>query len=449
MKKFSKVIALGVAVTMMGTSLVGCSSKEETTPAPTPEKTAEAAPAKEAEPAKEEGPTPVTLKTVSMFGGTDPMAGIYKESIDQFMVDNPHITVQDSSATADEQWKSNVLTDFAAGNEPDVIYFFTDVNSKTLVEQGKVVSLEEIQAEYPDFASNILPAALDSAKCVDGKQYAVPVRGYYEGIFCNKDLFDEYSLELPTTWENFEKAITTFAEKGITPIAAALSHIPHYLVEHFILAEGGIADHSNQDIAAVSDTWINGLTLFKTFNDMGAFPKDAATTKHEIVQTQFANKEAAMFIDGNWAIGNMTDQENTVLVPFPGTGNGKKDPSDIIGGFSSGYYITRTAWNDPAKRDAAVEFIASMTTTDLIKEFVIAAGGGSPAADIGVVEGYTPLAISGSDVAIGAKGVDAAIDSWLNKAAWDYLLSKAPGIAAGKEDPAAVVDEVIRIHTGK
>ncbi|MEG0325206.1 MAG: extracellular solute-binding protein [Cellulosilyticaceae bacterium] len=449
MKKFSKVIALGVAVTMMGTSMVGCSNKEESAPPPTAEKTAEVAPVKEAEPAKEEGPAPVTLKTVSMFGGTDPMAGIYKESVDQFMADNPHITVKDSSATADEQWKSNVLTDFAAGNEPDVIYFFTDVNSKTLVEQDKVVSLEEIQAEYPDFASNILPVALDSAKCVDGKQYAVPVRGYYEGIFCNKDLFDQYNLELPTTWENFEKAITTFAEKGITPIAAALSHIPHYLIEHFILAEGGVADHSNQDVAAVRDTWVNGLTLFKTFNDMGAFPKDAATTKHEIVQTQFANKEAAMFIDGNWAIGNITDQENTVLVPFPGTGNGKKDPSDIIGGFSSGYYITRKAWDDPAKRDASVKFIESMTTTDLIKEFVVVAGGGSPAADIGVVEGYTPLAISGSDVAISAKGVDAAIDSWLNKAAWDYLLSKAPGIAAGKEDAAAVADEVIRIHTGK
>ncbi|MGL6173909.1 MAG: ABC transporter substrate-binding protein [Cellulosilyticaceae bacterium] len=455
MKKFSKVIALGVTATMMGSLFVGCSSTDQTTSAPAAEKQAEATPEKKEEPAKEEPAKEepkvenVTIKTVSMFGGTDPMAGIYKESVDKFMAANPNVKVEDSSATADEQWKSNVLTDFAAGNEPDVIFFFTDVNSKTLVEQGKVVSIEEIRKEYPDYASNILPAALDSAKCVDGNQYAVPVRGYYEGIFCNKDLFDKYNLELPTTWENLEKAITTFSENNVTPIAAALSHIPHYLIEHFILAEGGVAEHSNQDIAAVKDTWVNGLTLFKTFNDMGAFPKDAATTKHEIVQTQFANKEAAMFIDGNWAIGNMTDQENTVLVPFPGVGNGKKDPSEIIGGFSSGYYITKKAWDDPAKRDAAVKFVESMTTTELIKGFVSAAGGGSAAADIGVIDGFTPLAISGSDMAVKATAVDAAIDSWLNKAAWDYLLSKAPGIAAGKEQPTAVVDEVIRIHTGK
>lgn len=444
MKKFSKLIALGIGITVLGSSLVGCSSKEEVTSTPTEEQTTEVV----AEKPEETPVQDVTLKTVSMFGGTDPMAGIYKESVDQFMADNPHIKVEDSSATADEQWKSNVLTDFAAGNEPDVIFFFTDVNSKTLVEQNKVVSIEEIRTEYPDYGKNILPAALESAKCVDGKQYAIPVRGYYEGIFCNKDLFDQYSLELPTNWENLEKAITTFVENGVTPIAAALSHIPHYLIEHFILAEGGIADHSNQDIASVRDTWVNGLTLFNTFSEMGAFPKDAATTKHEIVQTQFANKEAAMFIDGNWAIGNMTDQDNTVLVPFPGVGNGKKDPSDIIGGFSSGYYITRKAWDDPAKRDAAVKFVESLTTTELIKGFVVAAGGGSAAADIGQVEGFTPLATSGSDMAIKAQGTDAAIDSWLNKAAWDYLLSKAPGIAAGKESTEAVVDEVIRIHSG-
>ncbi|MFQ9696360.1 MAG: ABC transporter substrate-binding protein, partial [Zhenhengia sp.] len=143
------------------------------------------------------------------------------------------------------------LTDFSAGNEPDVIQFFTDVNSKTLVEQNKVVSIEEIRSEYPDYASNINPAAMDSAKCYDGKQYAVPTHGYYEGIFCNKDLFEANGIELPTDWAKLEAAITGFAEKGITPIAAALGHIPHYWIEHLILAEGCVQDHSNRDVVVV------------------------------------------------------------------------------------------------------------------------------------------------------------------------------------------------------
>lgn len=443
MKKFSKVLALGLAATMLGGAFVGCSKPAETAPAPT-EKPAEEKPAAEAAPAEA---APVTLKTVTQFGGTDPKGPLYQEKIKAFQEANPNVTIEDQSATADEQWKSMVLTDFAAGNEPDVIFFFTDINSKTLVEENKVVSVEEIRAEYPDYGKDILPAAMASAACSDGKQYALPITGYYEGLYCNKDLFDKYSLELPTDWAKFETAVKTFAENGVTPMAVGLGHIPHYLIEHFLLAEGGVADHTNKDITAVKETWVKGLTLFKTLSDMGAFPKDTATAQHEIMQQQFINKQAAMFIDGSWFNGQITDQENTVIIPMPGTGNGKKDPTEIIAGFSSGYYITRKAWDDPAKRDAAVKFVSGLTTTDVIAEFQ-KVGGGEPAAKI-VIENNAPINQKGSDMLAAATASDPAVDSWVKKAAWDYLLGKVPGIAAGKEDPAAVVDEVIKLNTAQ
>ncbi len=444
MKKFSKVLAAGLTGVMVLSSLAGCGAKPSETGTSTP------APAADTKQEAEKPAQPVTLRTVSMFGGTDPMKDVYEATIQEFMKANTNITVEDESATADEQWKSKVLIDFAAGNEPDVIFFFTDVNAQALVEQNKVVSVEEIKAVYPDYAPNITEAAMESAKYAgDGKNYAVPVRGYYEGIFCNKALFDQYGLELPTTWENLEKAVTTFKANNITPFAAALGHVPHYFIEHFILAEGGVADHSNKDVAAVKDSWVKGLELFKKFADMGAFPIDTATSKHELQQEAFNAGKAAMFLDGSWAIGGMTDQENTVIVPIPGTGNGKKDPSEIIAGFSSGYYITRKAWDDPAKRDAAVKFVQALTTTDVIRQFVVAAGGGAPAADVGEITGLSKLAASGSKVAGEATAVDGAIDGWLSKQAWDFLLSKVPVIAVGKEDAAAVVDKVIEMEKNK
>jgi raffinose/stachyose/melibiose transport system substrate-binding protein len=449
MKKFSKVLALGLAATMLGGVFVGCSQEPA---APAEEKPAEEKPAEEKtgeEKPAEEAEKPVTLRVVSQFGGTDPNAVTFENHIKKFQEDNPNVTIENESATADETWKSNVLTDFAAGNEPDVLQFFTDVNSKTLVEQNKVVSIEEIRSEYPDYASNINPAAMDSAKCYDGKQYAVPTHGYYEGIFCNKDLFEANGIELPTDWAKLEAAITGFAEKGITPIAAALGHIPHYWIEHLILAEGGVQDHSNRDVAAVKETWVNGLSYFKKFNDMGAFPADAATTQHELVQAQFIDKQAAMFVDGSWAVGAMTDPDNTVILPIPSTGNGKNDGTQIISGFSSGFYITRKAWDDPAKRDAAVKFVQAMTTTEVIGELVTVAGGGAPAADVGELSGLSPLGACGAAMAGKASAVDGAIDGWLAKPAWEYLLGKVAGIAAGSEDPAAVVDEVIALNTAQ
>ncbi|MGL4736058.1 MAG: ABC transporter substrate-binding protein [Cellulosilyticaceae bacterium] len=446
MKKFSKVLAIGLSMTMLGTVLVGCGGSDkgpqpvketETTTQQESGKTSEA----EAAPVVE----PVTLRTVSSFGGTDPSAPMYEAAIKSFQEANPHVTVEDQSAVADEPWKSMVQTDFAAGNEPDVIFYFTDVNSKTIVEQGKVVSIDEIRKVYPDYASNIYPAAIKGAAYTDGVTYGVPVRGYYEGIYCNKDLFEANGLDLPTDWGKLETAVKTFASKGITPIAAALGHIPHYWIEHFILAEGGVKDHSNRNITEVRDTWVNGLTHFKEFGDMGAFPVDTAVAQHDIVTQTFADKKAAMFIDGSWALDKF-DPETTTIMPIPDAGKGKKDPTEIIAGFSQGFFITKKAWDDPAKRDAAVKFVEHMTTTPMVKEFVVTAGGAAPAADIGPIKGLSPLSLQGTAMAGAAKSSDVAIDAWLAKPAWDYLTSKVPGIAAGKDDPAKVVDEVIKLN---
>ncbi|MDA3731098.1 extracellular solute-binding protein [Niameybacter massiliensis] len=446
MKKFQKVLALGLAATMLGGVFVGCNS-QPATEKPAEEKPATEKPAEE-KPA-EEPAAPASIRVVSMFGGTDPNAVTFDNLVAKYQDANPNVTVEVESATADETWKSNVLTDFAAGNEPDVLHFFTDVTSKTIVEQGKVVPISEIQSVYPDYASNINPAALKSATCPDGVQYAIPTHGYYEGIFVNTDLFEANGVDLPTDWAKLENAITAFAKTDITPIAVALGHIPHYWIEHLILAEGGVQDHSNKDITAVKESWVNGLSYFKKFNDMGAFPVDTATTQNDLVEAQFINKQAAMFLDGSWAVGKFGDTETVALLPIPGTGNGKCDGKQLISGFSSGFYITKKAWDDPAKREAAVKFVQSMTTTEAIGEMVTVAGGGAPAANVGDLKGLSSLGAKGAAMAGEATAVDGAIDGWLAKPAWEYLLSKVAGIAAGTEDPSAVVDQIITLNNAQ
>ena len=52
----------------------------------------------------------------------------------------------------------------------------------------------------------------------------------------------------------------------------------------------------------------------------------------------------------------------------PSKGVGRKT-TDLIGGISMGYYITKKAWDDPEKRDAAVDFVEYMTSDDMILKF--------------------------------------------------------------------------------
>lgn len=62
---------------------------------------------------------PVTLRTVSMFGGTDPNKETYEAINKEFMEQYDYITIEDNSQTSDEEWKAAVNADFSVGNEPE------------------------------------------------------------------------------------------------------------------------------------------------------------------------------------------------------------------------------------------------------------------------------------------------------------------------------------------
>ena len=66
---------------------------------------------------------PVTLRVVTMFGGTDPSAQVYEQIKEEYKETHPNVVIEDESRTADEEWKSAVAADFCAGNEPDVLQF--------------------------------------------------------------------------------------------------------------------------------------------------------------------------------------------------------------------------------------------------------------------------------------------------------------------------------------
>jgi raffinose/stachyose/melibiose transport system substrate-binding protein len=322
-----------------------------------------------------------------------------------------------------------------------VAFYFTGPDAKQLIDNKKVVSVEDIKAQYPDYAKNISEAAMGFMKEFDGKHYAVPIRGYYEGLFCNKDLFDKYSLELPADWSKLEAAVKKFSAEGVIPFAVSFSDVPHYFIEHLILAEGGVPEHSVNPKDTYPASWVKGLSYFKTLKDMGAFPKDVNATKNDITSNLFYDKKAAMIIDGSWFIGGLKDPENTVVMPMPPTPGGKKDPTDIIGGFSSGFYISTVAWNDPDKRDACANLVMHMTSKDAIAAFAKVAG--SPAADVPAPADMSSVMKAGIEMGGKAKGIDSPIDSRLNKEAWTYFVSQIGALADGETTPEKLLDEVV------
>ena len=420
-----KPFSIIISMVLLAAAAAGCGDRPAATPAPS-------------------GPPAVTIRTVSMFGGTDPAAAAYQQLIKDFQAAYPAVTVTDESAAADEMWKARVATDFSSDNDPDVVLYFTGADAKQLIDNGRVVDVGTIKAAYPDYARDITGLAMEFMMEPNGKAYAVPVRGFFEGLYCNKDLFDKYNLPLPTTWSNLLAAVNVFSGKGIVPIAASFSDVPHYWIEHLVLSAGGYDDHHINPQGKAPASWEAALGYLRELYEMGAFPKDVNATTNDIAGSLFKDKKAAMQLDGSWFLNGIPDQENTVIVPFPVVPNGRKDRTDIIGGFSSGFYISAKAWSDPARREAAVRFVMFMTSKESI--MTLCDSSGTPAANIALPDTMTSLQKEGLTLAANAGRVDMPIDSRMSKEAWTYLVSMAGQVAAGKATPEYVLQRVVSMN---
>lgn len=448
MKNIKKVLYIVLAGMFLMTFMTACSTDKKTDTS-SDQTTDTSSMVKEAPLAATDVSTteveknPVTLTTVSMYGGTDANAGNYQIINEQFMKDNTYITIEDDSQSADQDWKKKIAADFAVGNEPDVIQYFTDANASDVLAAGKFVSIDDIKAVYPDYAKDTLPAALAAASNPDGVQRAVPTTGYWEGLFCNKDLFDQYGLELPTDWDKMLKAIDTFKANKIVPIAVSLNNVPHYWIEFLMLSAAGADGYKTVPTTAPAD-WCKGLEMFKTLRDLGAFPVDTDTIDNDYAGELFKNKQAAMQLDGSWYAGGIPDQYNTVLVTFPVIPDGKAITGSMVGGISSGFYITKKAWDDPDKRDAAIKFVMAHTSAAAVQ--IYWNGNGQAATNVTAVANMTPLGISGMDYIQAATSISAPTDSRISQEAYNTLVAGIVDISTGARTPEDLLNEVLTIN---
>ena len=225
------IIVLSVTACGNSAADTGSNAPAQTTEkADTPD-TAQEAPAET--PAESAGPVELTVTTT--FAGEDTNAQNYKDAVKAWEEQTGN-TIVDTSATADETFKMRIATDFETGSEPDVLFFFNGADANSFIEAGKVLSLDEIRAEFPEYATNmnedLIPGSL-----VDDKKYAIPVNGYWEAMFVNTEILEAAGVAMPGTdytMDMFKEDCEKIKAAGYTPIAAALGNIPHYWWEFAI-----------------------------------------------------------------------------------------------------------------------------------------------------------------------------------------------------------------------
>lgn len=106
-----------------------------------------------------------------------------------------------------------------------------------------------------------LREVVKTANTVDGKLVAIPQEVVAYGLFVNKDMFDQYGLELPETPEDFLECCRVFQENGIeTPVGAN-----RWWLENFVFAQAYADLYNGGDTEAEIEALNNGEKKYSDY----------------------------------------------------------------------------------------------------------------------------------------------------------------------------------------
>ena len=396
----------------------------------------------------------VTLNVVTSYGGDDGNRKNFEAAVAAYEAETGN-KVNDGSATSNEEWKAKVLTDFETGSEPDVLFFFTNADAEPIIKANKVVSIDEIREVYPEYAGNMKESMMATA--ADGKHYSVPSSGFWENMFVNKTVLDACNIEMPGpdyTWDQFLADCQTILDNGYTPIACSLFEVPHYWFEFTVMNNGSLATQldipsvdADGKLDATGEKWVAALNDLKDLYERGYFPKNTLTASDAETVAMFGEGEAAFLIDGSWKVGyfteNHADELDNYSVSFV-PAKGEREATEAIGGISMGYFISRKAWDDPAKREAAVKFVEALTSDETLSTFVTTevtalVNGAKPA-------GLNELQQTAADVNAQITGIIGAVQDTISGEAKADLFGNIQKVVTGQMSAEEAVTSAIALN---
>lgn len=325
MKK--KVLSVLMSVAMMSTLLVGCGNSAGSADAPAADSSESG---DSAATASSDGAEEITWMFWDDLNATEDLISLgYKDVVDRFNKDYEgkyHVT---PITTNLEEYYTKLNALVASNETPDCFIVSPGPNLDVYVEPGVAADLtDDLKADGWLDTFNGGEGAF-SQQTYDGKIYAVPLNIAAACVFYNTEMFEKAGIStMPTDWDSFIDACDKLQAAGYTPLSISagtawcLSMLAGYLCD----AEGvdldaidaGTAHWTDANVVAAANKM---LELSKYFQPT------AAGDTNDVATANFYNEEAAMLIQGSWAIaqinGSNPDFEDKCGVfAFPGT-NGR------------------------------------------------------------------------------------------------------------------------------
>jgi multiple sugar transport system substrate-binding protein len=319
-----------------------------------------------------------------------------------------------------ETFRAQLPTYLNSATPPDVLTWYAGSVARDYASKGFLLDVSDLWTGNGPCAG-FSPALKELSTGAEGKQIFVPTNYYWWGVFYRRSAFQEWGVQVPTTWDEFINVCKTIKGKGVPPLSMGTGSTPWVAsgwFDYLDLRINGAEFHrellagrhpfDGPQVKTVMDHYKQLLEFFD--------PKGRSYSWQDAV-TPLASKKAGMYLIGAFissAVPSDTgDDLDFFRVPIidPSVPVAEEAPTD-------GYFASAKSKNVAGAKEL-LSYLASAPAQELfIKE---SASSNLPTSPQVSTSGFSPLVQKG----ITLLNESAAITQFFNRDSSDELQSTA------------------------
>lgn len=309
--------------------------------------------------------------TFSPENPTPEVAAVYKKAWDEFLAENPDVTIKFDKSAGSPDAVQEILTKVGSGRVVDMGIVETSWLAR-LQAAGFLKPIDDVLSE--EAAADFLPGVLNAATR-DGHLRGIQLYNSWRGVFYRPSDVQALGYEQPPTeWNEFlafgQKALDAGYQSAVMFPATKSELTMLYMMPQYFGLGGELFDEVGKPVffeAPYREKLVQIMSMWRELVAKGLMPVTAGAQDEAAQRPFFYTKQTA-------TIGNATsftnqfysDQPdlrgNLSVVPLPlPAGN---TPVPMIAGWA---YVLFT--EDPERREVAVRFIQHLTKSEVMASF--------------------------------------------------------------------------------
>lgn len=291
----------------------------------------------------------------------------FENVIKMFEEANPDVTVEWN--LFDHEGYKTSIRNFLQADAPDLANWYAGNRMLPYVNAGLFAPVDDVW-EAEGFNDSLGSAA--ASMTIDGKKWGVPYTYYQWGIYYRPDVLAENGItSAPANFDELLSACETLSAAGIAPITIGTK---------YLWTAGGVFDYLNlrtngyqfhMDLTTGKESWESDevratMANWKKMLDANCFIENHASMSWQDALAPMVNKEAAMYVMGNFAVAPLREagltDDQLAFMQFPmineAAGMAEEAPTDTI-------HLTANAKN-PTDAKRFLAFLGSAEVQTMI-----------------------------------------------------------------------------------